>query len=148
MRFRGVYSVSLKNESLMSEGFESLFLKNPFHFAPVLKHLFSSLLANILKRSQVFVLEIAFVQSCPVFSPLSCFFAQLCCVWTCSLGCVHIVGFNVKFWWVKLCISPPVLPFIFTMWRNQQKVAVTKHINKSQNGSFIISLTGFIVVDI
>ena len=55
----------------MSEGFESVFIKNPFHFAPILKHLFSSLLAKILNRSQIFVLEIAFVQSCPVFSPLS-----------------------------------------------------------------------------
>lgn len=57
----------------MSEGFKCVFIKNPFRFAPILKHLFSFLLAKILKRSQVFVLEIAFVQSCPVLSPLLCF---------------------------------------------------------------------------
>lgn len=91
----------------MSEGFDSVFIKNPLHFAPILKHLFSSLLAKILKRSQVFVLEIAFVQSCPAFSPLSCFLHCLLC-------CVHVVGFNVKIWWVKLCISPPVLPFLLS----------------------------------
>lgn len=106
MRFGGVYSVGLQCESLMSEGFESVFIKDPPHFSPILKHLFSSLIAKIFKRSQIFVLEIAFDQSCPAFSPLSCFLHRLLC-------CVHIVGFNVKFWSVKLCISPPVLPFLY-----------------------------------
>lgn len=63
----------------MSEVF--MFIENPFHFALISKLLFSSLLAKILKRSQVFVLSLAFVQSYPVFSPLSCFLhCLLCCI--------------------------------------------------------------------
>lgn len=62
--------------------------------------------------------------------------------------CEHIVCFNVKFGWVKLCISS-CFGLTFCCVKEPAKgSAVTKYINKSWSGSFIISLADFILADI